>query len=421
MGKRKPDFPKDRMYHKFRLYGFLKNLRFFEPFLILFFREAGLSFLQIGALFSIREIATGVLEIPTGMLADAFGRRKAMLASFSAYILSFLVFYGTSSFALYALAMVLFAFGETFRSGTHKAMILEYLRLKGLLSHRVAYYGHTRAGSQLGSAVASLIAAGLVFYSGSFRVVFLASVVPYLLGLVLFLTYPKELDGELVPVSGGYWRRLRRRLAAVGKGSLGLLKPGQASLKGLLQSAAFDGLFKGSKDYLQPILKAQALALPLFLSLAGEQRIALMVGGVYFLLYLGTSYMAQSAGRVEASLGSSTRGVNFSYVVGLVLLGGAGLATWVGIYPLAVAGFVGLYLLQNLRRPLMVGYLSLVIPHQLMATGLSVEAQLKTGVLALAAPALGYLADRWGVGPALMTLAAVGLALTPWLRAKGER
>ena len=34
----------DRLLFRFSLYGFLKNLRFFEPFLILFFRDAGLSF-----------------------------------------------------------------------------------------------------------------------------------------------------------------------------------------------------------------------------------------------------------------------------------------------------------------------------------------------------------------------------------------
>ena len=74
---------KDRQYFKFSLYGFLKNLRFFDPFILLFFREMGLSFLQIGTLFSIREIATNVLEVPTGIVADAFGRRRAMIFSFS--------------------------------------------------------------------------------------------------------------------------------------------------------------------------------------------------------------------------------------------------------------------------------------------------------------------------------------------------
>ena len=113
---------KDRQYFKFSLYGFLKNLRFFDPFILLFFREMGLSFLQIGTLFSIREIATNVLEVPTGIVADAFGRRRAMIFSFGAYIISFLLFYFLPGYSLYALAMVFFAMGEAFRTGTHKAM-----------------------------------------------------------------------------------------------------------------------------------------------------------------------------------------------------------------------------------------------------------------------------------------------------------
>ena len=39
-------FRKDLQYYKFCLYGFLKNLRFFEAFLILFFLEGGLSFFE---------------------------------------------------------------------------------------------------------------------------------------------------------------------------------------------------------------------------------------------------------------------------------------------------------------------------------------------------------------------------------------
>ena len=413
-------FPRDRMYYKFRLYGFLKNLRFFDPFLILFFRETGLSFLEIGTLFSIREIAVNVLEVPTGVIADSFGRRQAMLASFSSYILSFLVFYLYPGFLPYAMAMILFAFGETFRSGTHKAMILEYLRLKGIEHMKVDYYGHTRAGSQLGSAVGALIAAGLVLYSGSYRIVFLASVVPYLLGLLLFLTYPKELDGELIPVSGGLGARLWERLRVTGKGFLGMFRD-PATLRGLLQSAAFDGVFKGTKDYLQPILKSQALALPLFLSLSGDQRTALVVGVVYAVLYLGTSLAASSAGKVEQRFSGLTRAVNLSYLAGLALLAGAGLATQFELYPLAVLAFAGLYLLQNVRRPLMVGYLAEVIDPRLMASGLSVESQLKTVVLAGLAPAVGALADQFGVGLALAMVAGAGMLLTPLLQVRERK
>ena len=171
-------FNKDRMFPRFALYGFLKNLRFFDPFIILIFREAGLTFLQIGLLYAIRDVATNILEIPTGIFADAFGRRKSMLMAFGAYIISFLIFYEFTGFSIYALAMVLFAFGEAFRSGTHKALILEHLTLNNMGHLKVEYYGRTRAFSQFGSSINALIAATLVFYRGDYRTMFLAATIP---------------------------------------------------------------------------------------------------------------------------------------------------------------------------------------------------------------------------------------------------
>jgi MFS family permease len=155
---------KDRMFYRFSLYGFLKNLRFFDPFILLIFRSYGLTFLQIGILYSIRDVATNILEIPTGVVADSFGRRRAMVAAFLSYIASFMIFYFLKDFLFLSLAMVLFAFGEAFRSGTHKALILEYLKVQGISDLKVAYYGLTRSASQLGSAVNALIAAGIFFW-----------------------------------------------------------------------------------------------------------------------------------------------------------------------------------------------------------------------------------------------------------------
>ena len=77
------------MLFRFSLYGFLKNQRYFDPFLILVFREKGLSFFQIGILIGFREVCTNLFEIPSGALADLYGRRRAMIFSFCAYIVSF--------------------------------------------------------------------------------------------------------------------------------------------------------------------------------------------------------------------------------------------------------------------------------------------------------------------------------------------
>ena len=84
---------KDVQFYRFSMYGFLKNLRFFEPFIILIFRDNGLTFLQIGLLYSIRDVTNYFTEIPAGFVADAFGRRKSMVFAFTAYILSFFIFF----------------------------------------------------------------------------------------------------------------------------------------------------------------------------------------------------------------------------------------------------------------------------------------------------------------------------------------
>ena len=74
---------KDLQFYKFSLYGFLKNLKFFEIFIILFFREKGLSFFQIGFLFSISSLLTNVFEVPTGLFSRFLGQKKIHDALFS--------------------------------------------------------------------------------------------------------------------------------------------------------------------------------------------------------------------------------------------------------------------------------------------------------------------------------------------------
>jgi len=394
-------FKKDRMFPRFALYGFLKNLRFFDPFIVLIFREAGLSFLQIGLLYSIRDVATNILEIPTGVFADAFGRRKSMLMAFGAYIVSFLVFYAFTGFPIYALGMVLFAFGEAFRSGTHKALILEHLNLNEMGHLKVEYYGRTRAFSQFGSSINALIAAALVFYSGNYRTMFLAATIPYMLDFINLASYPRELDGELAEFSGKtVLSQVRETL-----GVFGSMFTDRRALRAILNSSGFSGLFKASKDYLQPILESFALALPVFLYLEDKRRSALVIGLVYFVIYLFTSYASRSAAGFSNNFKTLGRAINLTFVAGAVLLFVAGLAAWMDLTWLSIPVFLLFYVLHNLRRPMNVSFISDRISHRVMASGLSVESQFTTLLTAVFAPVLGALADRFGVGPALAVLA----------------
>ena len=407
-------FPKDKQYYKFCLYGFLKNLKFFEPFLILFLLEKGVTYVEIGSLYAIREIGINVLEIPSGFWADAIGRRRTMLTCFFFYILSFLIFYLFSSFLLFAIAMLCFAVGEAFRSGTHKAMIFTYLQMKGIAHLKVHYYGHTRSWSQMGSAVSAIGASLIVFYSGAYRYIFLCSIIPYLLDMLLIWSYPQALDGEkITQEKGKLWFAFKKLLIQFWRSFR------QAELfKAINNLSLYTGFYKAVKDYLQPILKNLALSLALFASFAEKERAAILIGIVYFIIHFISSYLSASSGAISERFSSHQKALNWTMLTGGIL--GLLCGWWYqsGWLLLAVLAFVSIYLLQNLRKPIGVAFIADSIDTRIMASALSAQSQVKTVWAAIFAVALGFMVDMLGIGWALMGVSIALLLLTAilWLR-----
>lgn len=410
-------YKKDLQYYKFCLYGFLKNLRFFEPFLYLFFLEKGLSFLQIGALITVREITRNVLEIPTGILADVMGRRRTMIFAFVFYILSFFIFYISTVYWLFIVAMLFFSFGDAFRTGTHKAMIFEYLKIKGWNNQKVFYYGHTRSWSQMGSAISSLLAAFIVFYSGSYQFIFLFSTIPYILDLGLMITYPKELDGKIQVFDG---RKVRDNFRKVIKEVFHSFRDVRL-FKAISNISVYSGFYRAVKDYLQPILNTFVLALPVYFVWTREQTSAMVIGGVYFIIYFLASYASRGSGKISEKFKGLTRPLNLSLLVGFLFGVLSGIFYKQDISVMAVLSimiFIGIYLIENIRKPMGIAYVTELLNENILATALSTESQVKSVYAALLAPLIGLLADAFGIGIALLLVSGFLLVLIPlfWLK-----
>jgi len=375
------------MLRRFALYGFLKNQRYFEPFIILFFLQRGLSFTEIGFLVAIRELCINLMEVPSGAVADLFGRRKSMMLSFVAYIASFVVFGFGYLYWQLAIAMVLFAVGEAFRTGTHKAMIFTWLRDQGRLEEKTKVYGYTRSWSKIGSALSTVIAVAIVFVFQDYSWVFWLAVAPYVAGFINLLGYPSSLEGQPVSsvclgaVGHHLWRCARNAVAI-------------PSLRRLIvESMTFEGVFKAFEDYLQPMVRNAALLLPIFVGLAVERRTALLVGFVYVVLYLGSALASRHAHVLPDRTGSQERGIRalwglavVAYVIMVPLL-------FYEHYYLAIAGFVVLALAQNVWRPIQVSRFDEFASEQEGATVLSIESQSKSLATMIIAPMFGASVD----------------------------
>ncbi|MCD6366695.1 MAG: MFS transporter [Bacteroidales bacterium] len=409
------NFQKDIQFYKFCGYGFLKNLKFFAPFFLLFLKSKDISFLDIGVLYAIRETVIYLTEIPSGMLADAMGRKKTMVTSFGFYIISFLLFYFFSGFWLFALAMLLFAFGDSFRTGTHKAMIFEYLKIKGWEQHKVAYYGRTRACSQFGSAISSLLAVVIIFFAKDYNAIFLFSTIPYILDGLLILSYPKELDGKMKTTgtsNKANFKQIFRSLASTFRQ--------KEKIRILLNVSSFSGFFKVSKDYLQIIIQYFALSVPLGLAITQKQETALFVGVIFFLLYLLTSMASRHSGKIKNIFGSSEKTLNILLISGILLGITSGILFHFGFYLLSLLSFMLIYINENFRKPVGVSYISEKFDSETLATTLSVESLTNTLIGSLMALLIGALADFLDIGLALVIISGIFLLLSGmiWIREK---
>ncbi|RLD50485.1 MAG: MFS transporter [Bacteroidetes bacterium] len=411
-------FTKDLQYYKFCSYGFLKNLRLFEPFLILFLLENGISFLQIGILYSIREITRNLLEIPAGVIADSLGRKRTMVFSFSFYIISFVGFYFAQDFSFFILAMILYAIGDAFRTGTHKAMIFDYLKMKGWEDQKVWYYGHTRSWSQLGSAVSALVAAFIVVFTQSYRLIFIFSIIPYLLDLFLIISYPKELNGNIARFEKGKVWATFKNVFLDFVFSFKELKV----LKAIANLSVITGYYRAVKDFLQPVLKTFALGLPVLLFMEDKQREAIVIGLVYFFIYLLTSFAARNSGRFSSKYNSLKTPLNYTIIIGFIAGILSGIFFESGMIILSILFFIGIYLIENLRKPIGISYVTETINKKdILATVLSAESQAHTIVAAIVAPLIGFLADQFGLAYAIIIASSVLLLLSPvYLLKKGK-
>lgn len=376
------------MIFRFSLYGFLKNLRFFEPFLILYFLSLDLSFFRISILISFREIVTNLLEIPSGTFADMFGKKLSMILSFIFYIFSFLVFSLFSSYAVFFLAFTFFSIGEAFRTGTHKAIIFDYLKRNDMEDQKTRIYGFTRSWSKIGSAISAVIAACIMFFLEDYRIIFFASILPYALNIINFLGYPAEAPRKSEEKKSRlFFKELSGSFRQCFK-----FKPLRHLI---LTSMSYEGVFAISKEYLQPVIKAFALSLPVFLYLDNHKRTAVLIGIVYVCVFLLSSISSRNAYKFVKKDNKSTLKILLILTIASHILIASFLTIHFQVIPIIL--FLCLYAFQNTWRPIVISQVNEYSPEEKTTAILSIESQSKSFFVFLFAPVFGFLIDHTGI------------------------
>ncbi|MDW3848190.1 MFS transporter [Micromonospora sp. BRA006-A] len=183
-------------------YAFLTDLVLLYPLYVLLFADTGLSVGQISSLFVLWAAAGIVLEVPSGVWADAVSRRLLLCLAPLLAAAGFALWVLLPSYPAFAVGFLLWGAGGALRSGALEALVFTELERLGAADRYARLIGRTRTAEVLG-AVGSGVLAGPVYALGGYLAVGAASVATCLLAAAVAARFPEHRPPPSAPVPGG--------------------------------------------------------------------------------------------------------------------------------------------------------------------------------------------------------------------------
>jgi MFS family permease len=110
------------------IYKFFSAFDITSAIWVLYLGFKGMTLAQIGLLEGIFHITGFISEIPTGALADLFGRKKIIIIGRITSLISAIIMLFSNSFMGFAIGFILSAWGYNLNSGSEEALIYDTLK-----------------------------------------------------------------------------------------------------------------------------------------------------------------------------------------------------------------------------------------------------------------------------------------------------
>lgn len=168
--------------------SFLKNQTYFTPILILFLQFHHLDYQQVFWVFTIGSIVSFLIEVPTGVIADLFGKKKSIVLAKLLIFVSFVSFGFSSTFWMFVLSQVVYEVGQAFRSGTETAYAYDYLEQTPGSPTYTEVKGKQKFYARVGESIATALGGFLASVFG-FNAVFFFAAIPAFVNFVMNITW----------------------------------------------------------------------------------------------------------------------------------------------------------------------------------------------------------------------------------------
>jgi predicted MFS family arabinose efflux permease len=360
------------------------------PVQVLLLTARGLSLAQVGQVIAVYGVTTLLMELPTGGLADSWGRRPVVVASALVQAVAFLLLAVSAEMVVIFAAVALAGMARALSSGPVEAWFVDISHSlgiddiePGLAKGQMAEALALGAGSVVGGLIPALVplsasGAGIIAFS-----------VPYFIAATMGVVYAAV--AAVLLTSDG------RSPGSVGKtvGTAIGLPFHNAGVRRVVVVAALLGVVLSGVELISPDRVADLVGS----STSASAIFGVLTASAFVISAFGAWLSTRLRGR-RAMVGAAAYAVMGVAVFGLA-------SPWLGM---AALTYLVVYLGIGIQGPVMAGLLHGRVDSSVRATMLSVESLALQFGGALASVTVGWLVTHVGLPSGLALLAAAAAA-----------
>ena len=342
------------------------------PIIVLFYNENGLKMKDILVLQGIYSISIVALEIPSGYMADLWGRKKTIVFGSIIGFVGYLIYCFSFNFWGFMLAEIILGIGQSFISGADSALLFETLANQNKQELYVKHEGRLAAFGNLAEAIAGIT--GGLLATASLRFPFYAQT------FVAFIAIPASIMlTEPVTV---------KKISNKYKYIFEIINYSLFTNNKLRWNIIFSSIVGCSTLtmawFVQPFMKDINIPISWF-------------GVIWTILNLSVAVTSFYILSIKKIFGDKFLIISIAIILSLSYILAGFLNSFFGLFIIWI-----FYLFRGIATPLLKEYINILSPSEMRATILSIRNFLIRIIFAVTAPFFGYINDIYSLSTTLI-------------------